>query len=297
MLAVRNLFKEYNNTLAVKDLSFEVTPGEIFGLLGPNGAGKTTTIRMILNIVKPCSGSISFFGKPVGPNVQPQMGYLPEERGLYRKCKVIDTLRYFGELKGMTRSSAITQARYWLEKMDIGNYCCRRLEELSKGNQQKVQFISSVIHNPVLLILDEPFSGFDPVNQELVRQLIAEFVNSGKMIIISTHQMEIAEVLCNKIIVINKGKEILKGSIDQIKLRFKENSFYIGYEGDAEALKNFPMIKILSQSKDRIKVQLKENIDPVELLRKISSEIKVNHFSAAEPTLYDIYLETIKKAS
>ncbi|MGE5679924.1 MAG: ABC transporter ATP-binding protein, partial [Bacillota bacterium] len=158
-------------------------------------------------------------------------------------------------------------------------------------------FISSVIHNPVLLILDEPFSGFDPVNQELVRQLIAEFVNSGKMIIISTHQMEIAEVLCNKIIVINKGKEILKGSIDQIKLRFKENSFYIGYEGDAEALKNFPMIKILSQSKDRIKVQLKENIDPVELLRKISSEIKVNHFSAAEPTLYDIYLETIKKAS
>ncbi|MDP4175523.1 MAG: ATP-binding cassette domain-containing protein [Bacteroidota bacterium] len=298
MLLVDNIYKKYKETIAVKDVSFDVSPGEIFGILGPNGAGKTTTIRMILNIIKPTQGKITFNGKPIGEDFLNKTGYLPEERGLYKKSRVISILRYFGELKGMTKKAALNEGAHWLERLEISQYGSRPLEELSKGNQQKVQFISSILHNPRLLVLDEPFSGFDPLNQQFIKAIIAEFIEDGKIVIISTHLMEIAETLCNKILVINKGQEILKGNLREIKKRYSSNYYNIGFEGNAGGvLSEFPMVKVLSIDNTKAKIELAENFKPSDLIRLISGSLNINYFSSADPSLYDIFLETIQKAS
>ena len=189
MLSVENLVKEFQNTTAVDNISFKVEPGKIFGLLGPNGAGKTTTLRTVLNIIKPTSGKILFNDELITTDFLNSIGYLPEERGLYRKSKVIDVILYFAELKNMSRTEAVKQADSWLKRLDIFHYRNKKIDELSKGNQQKIQFIMSVIHNPQLLIFDEPFTGFDPINQQEIRELIFSFLSEGKIIILSTHQM------------------------------------------------------------------------------------------------------------
>jgi len=208
MLLVKNLTKKFKNSVAVNNLSFNVVPGKIFGLLGPNGAGKTTTIRTVLNIIKPTSGTIIFNGKPITNQFFNQIGYLPEERGLYRRSKVIDVLKYFAELKNLSSTKAIKTADNWLKRLKIEHYRNKRIEELSKGNQQKIQFITAVFHDPDLLILDEPFTGFDPINQQEIKELILSFVSSGKIIILSTHQMDTAEKLCDEILLMNNGKEV-----------------------------------------------------------------------------------------
>ncbi|MCZ6704070.1 MAG: ATP-binding cassette domain-containing protein, partial [Ignavibacteria bacterium] len=193
MLEVNNLVKEFQKTTAVDNISFKVEPGKIFGLLGPNGAGKTTILRTVLNIIKPTSGKVLFNDQLITADFLNRVGYLPEERGLYRKSKVIDVILYFAELKNMSRTEGVKQADSWLKRLDIFHYRNNKIEELSKGNQQKIQFIMSVIHNPQLLIFDEPFTGFDPINQQKIRELIFSFVSEGKIIILSTHQMETAE--------------------------------------------------------------------------------------------------------
>lgn len=297
MLIVRNLTKEYSDIVAVKNLSFTVSEGKIFGLLGPNGAGKTTTIRTLLNIIKPTSGEISFYDKKISKNFFNVIGYLPEERGLYKKSRVVEVVLYFAALKNMNRSTALQQLDYWLKKLEIYNYKTKKIEELSKGNQQKVQFITSVIHNPKLLILDEPFSGFDPINQQIIRETILSFINEGKLIVLSTHHMELAEKMCSDILLLNKGKEVCSGSLSQLKKNFGGNMVEVGFEGNSSVISNLKYVKGMDNYSNFAEVQLEDSIEPYVLLRDIADKIKVSYFKIIEPTLNKIFIDMIKQSS
>lgn len=294
MLVVKNLVKRFNSTVAVDDLSFTVNSGKIFGLLGPNGAGKTTTIRTILNIIKPSSGEIIFDGKPITYEYYNIIGYLPEERGLYKRSKVIDVLVYFASLKNVKRQDANQLADIWLTKLNISNLKEKRIEQLSKGNQQKVQLIAAIIHNPSLLILDEPFTGFDPINQQEVKNLILSFLSEGKTIILSTHQMDLAEKLCEDILLINNGKEVSIGKLSEIKKKFGGNNIRLGYSGHGNFLNEFSEIIKFDSYSNYTDVQLKDNISPSEFLKKLIERIEVHHFSIIEPTLNKIFIDLIK---
>lgn len=297
MLVVEKLRKEYKDVVAVNDISFKVEEGKIFGMLGPNGAGKTTTIRTVLNIIRPTSGQILFDGKQITDEFFNVIGYLPEERGLYKKSKVLDVILYFAELKNMERNKAASEAEIWMKKLDILQYKEKKIEELSKGNQQKVQFIISVIHDPKMLILDEPFSGFDPINQQLIKEMILSLVDSGKIIILSTHQMETAEKLCREIFLINKGKEVISGSLGQIKKKFGGNFIRIEFNGNGFDLSSHPMIISFENYNNYAEVQLRENAEPSEFLRSIVDKTSITHFSVIEPTLNNIFIEAIKESN
>ncbi len=296
MLVVQNLRKEFNNVVAVDDLSFRIDDGKIFGILGPNGAGKTTTIRTILNIIKPTSGTISFDSKPITDEFFNIIGYLPEEKGLYKKSKVIDIILYFAQLKNIPRLKASESADFWLKKMEILHYKDKKIDELSKGNQQKVQFITSLIHEPKLLILDEPFSGYDPINQQIIKEMILNFVDSGKIIVLSTHQMETAEKLCSEILLINKGKEVCSGSIAQIKKSFGKNHIKIEFEGDGTFLNSLHFIRHIDNYKNYAEIELNENIMPHEFLKEVVDKINITQFSVVEPTLNKIFIDVIKQS-
>ena len=297
MLIVNKLIKKFNNTLAVDNLSFTVNPGKIFGLLGPNGAGKTTTIRTILNIIKPTSGEIIFDGKPITYEYYNIIGYLPEERGLYKRSKVIDVLVYFAALKNLSKSDATSFANSWLKKLNILDYRDKKIEQLSKGNQQKVQLIAAILHNPRLLILDEPFTGFDPINQQEVKNLILSLLSEGKTIILSTHQMELAEKLCEDILLIDKGRAVSSGKLTDIKKNFGGNNIRLGFTGDNTFLKQFPEIIKFDNYNNYSEIQLKDEIIPSEFLKKLIGKIEVNHFSIIEPTLNKIFIDLIKENS
>lgn len=297
MLIVNNLIKKFNNTLAVDNLTFTVNPGKIFGLLGPNGAGKTTTIRTILNIIQPTSGDIIFDGKPITYEYYNIIGYLPEERGLYKRSKVIDVLVYFAALKNLSKSDATSFAHSWLKKLNILEYRDKKIEQLSKGNQQKVQLIAAILHNPRLLILDEPFTGFDPINQQEVKNLILSLLSEGKTIILSTHQMELAEKLCEDILLIDKGRAVSSGKLSDIKKNFGGNNIRLGFTGDNTFLKQFPEIIKFDNYNNYSEIQLKDEIIPSEFLKKLIGKIEVNHFSIIEPTLNKIFIDLIKENS
>ena len=297
MLTVNKLVKRFNSTLAVDNISFIVKPGKIFGLLGPNGAGKTTTIRTILNIIKPTSGEIIFNDNPISYEYYNVIGYLPEERGLYKRSKVIDVLVYFAALKNLSRKAAINSADTWLKKLNISEYRDKKIEQLSKGNQQKVQLIAAIIHNPSLLILDEPFTGFDPINQQEVKDLILSFVSEGKTIILSTHQMELAEKLSEDILLINKGRSVSSGKLSVIKKNFGGNNIRLGFSGNNISLSQFPEIIKYDNYNNYSEIQLKEDIIPSEFLKKMIEKIEVNHFSIVEPSLNQIFIDLIKKSS
>lgn len=297
MLVVKHLTKKYKNVVAVNNLSFTVNEGKIFGLLGPNGAGKTTTIRTVLNIIKPTSGEISFFNRSISSDFFNQIGYLPEERGLYKKSRVNEVILYFAVLKNMPRFEAQKQSNYWLSKLELEKYRNNRIEELSRGNQQKVQFITSVIHNPRLLILDEPFSGFDPINQQIIRETILSFVNEGKLIILSTHLMDMAEKMCSDILLLNSGKEVCSGPLSQLKKNFGGNVVELGFEGNNELIKNLPYVKAIDNYNNYAEVQLADSIEPYIFLRDIAGKIKINHFRIIEPTLNKIFIDMIKQST
>ncbi len=297
MLTVRNLTKQYNDVVAVKELSFTVSEGKIFGLLGPNGAGKTTTIRTVLNIIKPTSGEIRFYDKKITRDFFNVIGYLPEDRGLYKKSRVDEVILYFAALKNMSRSDAKKQLDFWLNKLEIKHYKTKKVEELSKGNQQKIQFIISVIHNPRLLILDEPFSGFDPINQQVIRETILSFVSEGKLIILSTHQMEVAEKMCSDILLINQGQEVCSGSLAQLKKNFGGNMVEIGFDGSSEVIKNLSYVKGIDDYNNFAEVQLEDSVEPYVFIRDVSDKIKVNHFRVIEPTLNKIFIDMIRQSA
>jgi len=294
MLAVQNLRKEYTNTVAIDKISFTLQPGKIFGLIGPNGAGKTTTIRIILNIIKPTSGEVLFDGKPMDKSIQNLTGYLPEERGLYKKSTVLDVIVYLASLKNVSAHNASRLATDWLTKLGILEYKNKKIEELSKGNQQKIQFITSVIHDPKIVILDEPFSGFDPINQQLIKETILSLSKEGKIIVLSTHQMDYAEKLCNDIFLINKGIEVCSGSLSEIKRRYGSQSIKIEYQGDATFLNNSKEIAHIDMYQNYAEIQLVDSVNPSVFLRSIVEKIEIKHFSIIEPTLNKIFIDAVK---
>jgi ABC-2 type transport system ATP-binding protein len=297
MLEVQNLYKKYGNVVAVDGVSFQAKPGKIFGLIGPNGAGKTTTMRMILNITKPSTGKIIFDGIKSLSDLYNHVGYLPEERGLYKKSKVIDLILYFASLKGMKKKTARIEALNWLDRLKIKDIANRKIEELSKGNQQKIQFITSIVHNPNILILDEPFTGFDPINQQEIKNIILDFSNSGKILILSTHQMDYAEKLCSEIFLTNKGKEVCSGSLSEIKKRFGGQHIKLKFEGDENFIKNDSNVLQYEFFNGYVELQLKESIIPSDYLKSIVDKTTLTDFSVIEPSLNRIFIDLVNQSS
>jgi ABC-2 type transport system ATP-binding protein len=293
MLSVANLRKSYDTVVAVDGVSFEVQRGELFGLLGPNGAGKTTTIRTVLNIIAPDSGTISFDGKPFSPEMWNIIGYLPEERGLYRKSKILSTILYFASLKGIAERDAKPIAYQWLDRFGLKESAHRKVEELSKGNQQKVQLIISILHNPRLLILDEPFAGFDPVNQILLKDILLELRQQNIAIVFSTHQMEQVEKMCDNICLINRGKPVLSGSLRDIKKQYGKNSLRIEYEGDGEFLKTSPIVKRADVYQNYAELELTDIRKSRELLSRLDDRLDLRKFEIVEPSLNSIFIDVV----
>ncbi len=293
MLKIKNLRKEYDNVVAVDGVSMEVKHGELFGLLGPNGAGKTTTIRTVLNIIQPDSGEITFNGKPFTKEMRNIIGYLPEERGLYRKSKIINTILYFAALKGFSPNQAKPLAYYWLERFGLKNEGHRKIEELSKGNQQKVQLILSILHRPELLILDEPFTGLDPINQVLLKDILMELRQQNTAIVFSTHQMEQVEKMCDNICLINKGKPVLSGQLYEIKKQYGTNSIHLEYEGDGEFLKSFSFIRRADVYQNYAELELTDISKSSELLANLNGKLSLRKFEIVEPSLNSIFINVV----
>jgi ABC-2 type transport system ATP-binding protein len=293
MLKVTNLRKAYESVVAVDGVSFDVQRGELFGLLGPNGAGKTTTIRTVLNIIAPDSGTISFDGKPFSPEMWNIIGYLPEERGLYRKSKILTTILYFAALKGLSGRDAKPLAYQWLNRFGLKESAHRKVEELSKGNQQKVQLIISLLHNPRLLILDEPFAGLDPVNQILLKDVLLELRQQNVAIVFSTHQMEQVEKMCDNICLINKGKPVLSGSLREIKKQYGKNSLRIEYEGNGEFLKKSPLVKRADVYQNYAELELVDIHKSRELLSTLDDKLDLRKFEIMEPSLNTIFIDVV----
>jgi ABC-2 type transport system ATP-binding protein len=293
MLSVVNLRKAFATVVAVDGVSLEVQRGELFGLLGPNGAGKTTAIRTILNIIAPDSGTITFDGKSFTPAMWNIIGYLPEERGLYRKSKIINTILYFASLKGLTERDAKPLAFKWLDRFGLKDSAYRKVEELSKGNQQKVQLIISILHKPQLLILDEPFSGLDPVNQILLKDILMELRQQNVAIVFSTHQMEQVEKMCDNICLINKGKPVLSGSLRDVKKQYGTNTLRIEFEGDGEFLKKSPLVKRADVYQNYVELELVDIHKSRELLSSIDDRLNIRKFEIVEPSLNSIFINVV----
>ena len=291
VLYVDQLYKAYRSLIAVNKISFEVNRGEIFGLLGPNGAGKTTTIRMLMDIIAPDSGTASVLGQKPGA-MRHRVGYLPEERGLYRGLKVRETLIYLGQLKGMSKKDAERKSDEWLTRVDLKDWGKNKIQELSRGMQQKVQLISSVLHDPDLIILDEPFQGLDPVNVEAVRSIIRDLRDAGKTVVLSAHEMSQVEVLCERIALINRGQIVLYGNLSEIKKQFAPNAIEIAPPLNLEGWGEVTRAEMVD---GRQKVYLAESVAPRDLLKKIIDRGQmVDHFDRAEASLDEIFVKVVK---
>lgn len=300
MLSVKNIVKQYATHRALDDVSLEVEKGKIFGLLGPNGAGKTSLIRIITQITAPDSGEVFFNGERLNTKHISQIGYLPEERGLYKKMEIGEQILYLSKLKGLHSSEATKRIRYWFEKLEMTDWWSKKVEDLSKGMQQKVQFVATVLHQPELIILDEPFSGFDPVNADIIKNEILELNQNGATFIFSTHRMESVEELCDNIALINKSKKILDGTVDDIKASYRSNTYWLEYEGDYIATSNeIYDIQQTEQVKTHtlVKLQLKENRTANEALLQLLPHVNIHRLDEVIPTMNDIFIEKVKGQS
>ena len=292
-ISVENLRKVYSTVVAVDNLSFEVPRGQIFGLLGPNGAGKTTTIRMLMDMIHPDSGTARVLGMAPGEARQ-RVGYLPEERGLYRTLRVTECLVYLGQLKGMHRAAARDRAGELLRQVELGDWGRRKVDELSRGMQQKVQLIASLIHDPDLVILDEPFQGLDPVNAEMVRQIIRDLRARGKTVVLSAHEMSLVEMLCERIVLINHGRAVLDGALSEIKQRFSPNAIEIS---PPLPLEGWPGVAHVSLANGRQRVTLADGVQPHELLKQIVDRgLTLDVFERASASLDEIFITVVKGA-
>jgi ABC-2 type transport system ATP-binding protein len=284
--------KAYESKVAVRDLSLSIDAGQMFGLLGPNGAGKTSSIRMMMGITLPDSGKISLFGKPFERATLERVGYLPEERGLYKKMKVLEQLVFFGELHGLAAAEARRRATDWARRLDIEDSLPKKTEELSKGMQQKIQFIGSLLHDPGLIVMDEPFSGLDPVNAQLLEKTLLELKDEGKAIVFSTHRMDQVEKLCDSICLINKGEAVLSGRVRDIKSRYERNRIIVEFEGSADFLKSSEIAEAKNFS-GHAEIRLKEHGDAQKLLREASAGARIFRFEMVEPSLEEIFIQTV----
>ena len=295
VLELDGLIKDFDNKRAVDKVSLKLKRGEILGLLGPNGAGKTTTIRMTMNIIAPDSGTIKILGEHFSEKLKERIGYLPEERGLYRKMKVSDTLRFFGELKGMTGDEIKSRGRELLKRFDLEDYYEKKVEELSKGMAQKLQFITTIIHAPDLLILDEPFSGLDPVNIELVKDIILEKKKEGISIIFSTHLMAYAEKIVDAVVMINKGKKVIDGDLSGVKAQFGTKFVTVNYEGDSGFVRELDYVQSVKDYGNEMEIELNDIALKNKLLNDLVTKLSVNGFQVTEPSLNNIFIRKVNE--
>ncbi|HEX6894081.1 MAG TPA: ATP-binding cassette domain-containing protein [Bryobacteraceae bacterium] len=284
--------KAYGEKIAVQDLSLRIEPGTMFGLLGPNGAGKTSTIRMMIGITLPDSGTVRLFDQPFHRGLLERVGYLPEERGLYPKMKVIDQLVFLGQLHGLDAGTAAQRAGEWCQRLQIGDCLENTIDSLSKGMQQKIQFIATLLHDPDLIIMDEPFSGLDPVNASLLRDALIELKKAGRAILFSTHRMEQVEKLCDSIALIDSGRVVLSGSMREVKSRFKRNRVIVEFEGDESFLRHDAVADFENHA-GHAEIRLKDGADPQLLLRAAAECARVFRFDLMEPSLEEIFIQTV----
>ncbi|HSF23591.1 MAG TPA: ATP-binding cassette domain-containing protein [Blastocatellia bacterium] len=297
VIELRNVTKRFDEFVAVRDLSLEVRQGTIFGLLGPNGAGKTTSIRMMVNITAPDEGDVLVKGKHVSPELQPLIGYLPEERGLYKKMKVGEQLVFFANLKGLNSTEAANRVDQWLERLELSEWKNKKPTDLSKGMQQKIQFIVTVIHDPEVLILDEPFSGLDPVSVNLLKSVILDLKQRGKTIIFSTHQMEQVEQMCDDICLINHGRQVLSGALREVKRGYGKNTVILDYEG-AESFLDGDLVKRHNRFANHSEILLNDGADAQDVLRRaLGAGARVNRFEIVEPSLNEIFIEVVTRTA
>jgi ABC-2 type transport system ATP-binding protein len=291
-LEVVQLTKAFNHVVAVNQASFEVPEGSIFGLIGRNGAGKTTTLRLMMNIYMPDSGEIKLRGASINQEFRDTSGYLPEERGLYKKMKVWDTLMYFAEIKGKTGKDIQSRAQEYLKRFDLFDRRLSKIDDLSKGNQQKIQFIITILHDPEFIILDEPFSGMDPINTELIKEIILEMKGQGKIIILSTHLMDFAEKLCDHIAMIDQGKIILKGSLREIKASYARQNVSLECSGDISFLESTGFVEKVSDFGNAKNIRVRQPEDIQQLLKLlVERNIAITRFIANEISLHEIFVE------
>ena len=289
--------KSYDDFVAVDDLSLRIQPGRIYGLLGPNGAGKTSTLRMIIGIIVPDSGQVLMLGEPLSRAHTNRLGYLPEERGLYKRMKVLTHLVLLAQLKGLTSGEAATRAHRWCERLELTAWMDKKVEELSKGMQQKVQFIGAILHDPELVVMDEPFSGLDPASALAMKDALLELAKNGKTILLSTHRMDQAERLCQSICLINHGRVVLEGDLGQIKANYGHCSVQIKYDGDASFLRDPKLVQSFNDYGNYVEVRLTPGADTQELLQQACSKARLDRFEVMQPSLEEIFIEAVSKSN
>jgi ABC-2 type transport system ATP-binding protein len=292
-ISLKGVTKAFAGHTAVADLSLEIPRGSVFGLLGPNGAGKTTTLRMVLNILGPDAGTIEILGRPSDHAARDRIGYMPEERGLYPRMVLQEQLEFMAEIKGLPRGEARRRLPAWLERLGLAEWGRRKVNELSKGMQQKAQFIATVLHQPEVLILDEPMSGLDPVGMNLMRDVLLDLRRAGTTLVLSSHQMETVERLCDRVALINKGRKVLDGSVAEVKRSHGGNALALAYEGDASFLHGLTGVSVLSDSGRYAELRLHDGADPQDVLRQAAARLRLSRFEILEPSLHDIFVARV----
>jgi ABC-2 type transport system ATP-binding protein len=292
-LVLKGIRKAFAGHVAVADLSLEVPRNSIFGLLGPNGAGKTTTLRMVMNILGPDAGTIEILGKPADHASRDRIGYMPEERGLYPRMVLEEQLVFMAAIKGLRRREALERIGPWLERLSLADWRKRKTNELSKGMQQKAQFIATVLHRPDVLIVDEPMSGLDPVGMDVMREALIDMRRAGATIVLSSHQMETVERLCDRVALINRGQKMLDGAVSEIKARHGKNTVALAFEGDGHFIETLPGVAKVTDFGQYLEVRLKDGTDPQPLLHEAAKRLKLRRFEIVEPSLHDIFVETV----
>jgi ABC-2 type transport system ATP-binding protein len=290
----RGLVKRYADVVAVDGLDLEVFRGECFGLLGPNGAGKTTTLRMVMDILGPDEGRIEILGRPADHAARDRIGYMPEERGLYPRMVLEEQLVFMAAIKGVAAREAKSRMGPWLERLGLADWRRKKTNELSKGMQQKAQFIATVLHEPEVLIMDEPMSGLDPVGTDLMRGVMLDLRRGGTTIVLSSHQMETVERLCDRVALINRGEKVLDGSVAEVKARHGKNTVVLAYDGDGSFLAGLPGVAKVTDFGQYVEVRLRDGADAQPLLREAAERLRLRRFEIVEPSLHDIFVETVK---
>ncbi|HXK10536.1 MAG TPA: ATP-binding cassette domain-containing protein [Vicinamibacteria bacterium] len=294
-IVLKGIGKAFSGHVAVRDLSLEVPRTSVFGLLGPNGAGKTTTLRMVMDILGPDSGTIEILGQPADHAARDRVGYMPEERGLYPRMVLEEQLVFMAAIKGIARKEALRRLSPWLERMGLAEWRKRKTNELSKGMQQKAQFVATVLHEPEVLIMDEPMSGLDPVGMDVMRDVMLDLRRRGATIVLSSHQMESVEKLCDRVALINRGEKVLDGSVAEVKSRHGKNTVALAFEGDGSFIESLPGVARVTDFGQYVEVRLKDGADPQPLLHEAAKRLRLRRFEIVEPSLHDIFVETVTR--
>jgi len=292
-IVLKGIRKAFAGHVAVADLSLEVPRNSVFGLLGPNGAGKTTTLRMVLDILGPDAGTIEILGKPADHAARDRIGYMPEERGLYPRMVLEEQLVFMAAIKGVPRKEAQRRLGPWLERLGLADWRKRKTNELSKGMQQKAQFVATVLHEPDVLIMDEPMTGLDPVGMDVMREVMLDLRRKGATLVLSSHQMAAVEKLCDRVALINRGEKVLDGSVAEVKSRHGKNTVVLAYDGDGAFLGSLPGVAKVTDFGQYVEVRLQEGTDPQPLLREAVGRLRLRRFEIVEPSLHDIFVETV----